>query len=55
MMLDHLLLLAIGVPLAVAALIFSGMPKRHSVKLAYLGFGLPALIALYAWVSFPGK
>ncbi len=53
MLLDHLLLLAIGVPLAVAASIFAGMPKRHSVKLAYLGFGLPALIALLAWYSFP--
>ncbi|MBE7540398.1 MAG: NADH-quinone oxidoreductase subunit M [Opitutaceae bacterium] len=53
MLLDHLLLLAIAVPLAVAASIFAGMPKRYSVRLAYLGFGVPALIAIYAWVSFP--
>lgn len=55
MLLDHLLLLAIAIPLAVAATIFAGMPKRYSVKLAYLGFGLPALISLYAWGTFPAE
>lgn len=55
MLLDHLLLLAIAIPLAVAASIFAGMPKRYSVKLAYLGFGLPALISLYAWGMFPAE
>jgi len=50
---DHLLLLAIAIPFLVAMTIFAGLPKRFSVKLAYLGFGVPALIALYLWSVFP--
>lgn len=47
------LLLAIAVPLAVATAIFAGLPKRYSVRLAYLGFGAPAAIALWLWSRFP--
>ena len=47
------LLLAIVSPLAVALAIALGLQKRYSVKLAYVGFGLPALLALHAWYHFP--
>ncbi len=47
------LLLAIATPLAVAVAILLGLPKRHSIKLAYVGFGVPAIIALWAWMNFP--
>jgi NADH-quinone oxidoreductase subunit M len=47
------LFLAIATPLAVATAIALGLPKRFSVKLAYVGFGVPALIALWCWANFP--
>lgn len=47
------LLVAIAAPLAVALAIALGLPKRFSVKLAYLGFAVPALLALYCWYHFP--
>jgi NADH-quinone oxidoreductase subunit M len=47
------LLLAIATPLAVAVAIMLGLPKRHSIRLAYVGFGVPALIALWCWANFP--
>src|SRR5690349_9256907 len=46
------LLLAIATPLAVALAIALGLPKRWSVKLAYVGFAVPALVALLAWWGF---
>jgi len=46
------LLLAIATPLGLAALIALGLPKRLVTKLAYLGFGGPALCALWAWWNF---
>jgi NADH-quinone oxidoreductase subunit M len=46
------LLVAVAAPLAVAAAISLGLPKRWVVKLAYAGFGIPALMALYAWANF---
>jgi len=46
------LLLAIGTPLGLAVLIALGLPKRIVTKLAYLGFGVPALCALWAWWNF---
>jgi len=49
------LLLAIVSPLAVALAIALGLPKRWSVKLAYVGFGLPALLALHTWYHFPSQ
>ncbi len=47
------LLLAIVAPLAVALAIALGLPKRWSVRLAYLGFGVPAALALWCWTQFP--
>jgi NADH-quinone oxidoreductase subunit M len=47
------LFLAIAAPLAVATAIAFGLPKRFSVKLAYVGFGVPLLIALWCWMKFP--
>ena len=52
---SHLLLLSIATPLAVALAIALGLPKRFSVKLSYLGFGVPALIALYLWSRYAGE
>ncbi len=46
------LLLSVVAPLAVAAAIAFGLPKRWSVLLAYVGFGVPALIALWAWAGY---
>ncbi len=43
---------AIATPLAAAAAIALGLPKRWSVRVAYLGFGVPLLLALYAWWEF---
>jgi NADH-quinone oxidoreductase subunit M len=46
------LLIAIGAPLAVALAIALGLPKRWVMKLAYAGFGIPALAALAVWAKF---
>jgi len=46
------LLMSVAVPLAVALAIALGLPKRWAVKLAYAGFGVPALAALDAWLRF---
>ncbi len=46
------LLLSIAAPLAVAVAIALGVPKRVVVKLAYVGFALPALLALHVWWYF---
>ena len=43
------LLIAIAAPLAVAFAIGLGLPKRWSVRLAYLGFATPLLMALHVW------
>ena len=48
------LLLAIATPLAVALAIALGLPKRWSVRLAYVGFGVPALVSLWLWSQFAG-
>jgi NADH-quinone oxidoreductase subunit M len=48
-----LLLLSLLTPLAVALAIALGLPKRFAVKLAYVGFGLPAVIGVYLWWIFP--
>jgi len=49
------LLLAIAIPLAVAVAIACGLPKRWSIRLAYVGFAAPALMALHAWFYFAGQ
>ncbi|HEY1791388.1 MAG TPA: NADH-quinone oxidoreductase subunit M [Opitutaceae bacterium] len=46
------LLLAVAAPLCVAAAIALGLPKKLAVPLAYLGFGVPLLVSLWAWASF---
>lgn len=49
------LLVSIVTPLAVALAIALGLPKRISVKLAYVGFIVPALMALHVWYHFPAQ
>ncbi len=51
-MTQHLLLLSIVTPLAVALTIALGLPKRFSVKLAALGFAVPAVLGLYLWCNY---
>jgi NADH-quinone oxidoreductase subunit M len=46
------LLLSIAAPLALAAAIALGLPKRWVVKLAYAAFAAPALLAVWAWWNF---
>ena len=46
------LLVSVLAPLAVALAIVLGLPKRWVVKLAYAGFGVPALMALFVWWQF---
>jgi len=51
-LLHDTLLLAIAAPLALALAIALGLPKRWSVRLAYVAFAIPALVALHLWWSF---
>jgi NADH-quinone oxidoreductase subunit M len=46
------LLLSVAAPLAVALAIALGLPKRLAVKLAYVGFAVPALMAFLVWWGF---
>jgi len=46
------LLVSIAAPLALALAIALGLPKRWSVRLAYVAFALPALLALHTWWHF---
>ena len=46
------LLVAIAAPLALALAIALGLPKRWSVKLAYVAFALPVFLALHVWRYF---
>jgi NADH-quinone oxidoreductase subunit M len=46
------LLVAIATPLALALLIALGLPKRWSVRLAYVAFAVPMLLALHTWFYF---
>jgi NADH-quinone oxidoreductase subunit M len=48
------LLVAVLAPLALAAAIALGAPKKWVVRLAYAGFGIPALMALLVWWRFGG-
>jgi len=47
-----LLFLSIATPLAAALVIALGLPKQWATKIAYIGFSLPALIAVYLWMQF---
>src|SRR3954469_20290531 len=51
-LLHDTLLLAIAAPLALALAIGLGLPKRWSVRLAYVAFAIPALVALHVWWHF---
>ena len=46
------LLVAIATPLALALLIALGLPKRWSVRLSYVAFAVPMLMALHTWWHF---
>jgi NADH-quinone oxidoreductase subunit M len=46
------LLVSIATPLVLALLIALGLPKRWSVRLAYIAFAVPLLMALHAWYHF---
>lgn len=46
------LLVSIAAPLALALAIALGLPKRWSVRLAYVAFAIPALLALHVWYHF---
>jgi NADH-quinone oxidoreductase subunit M len=46
------LLIAIVAPLALALAIALGLPKRWSVRLAYVAFAVPLLMALHTWYHF---
>ena len=48
-----LLLLSIATPLAAALIIAFGAPKKAAMFLAYIGFSVPALIAIYLVAKFP--
>lgn len=48
------LLVSIVAPLALALAIACGLPKRWSVRLAYVAFAIPALFALHVWWHFSG-
>src|SRR5437762_2388643 len=49
------LLIAIVTPLALALAIAFGLPKRWSVRLAYVIFAVPLLMALYCWRLFSSQ
>src|SRR4051812_3965518 len=46
------LLTAIATPLALALLIALGLPKRWSMRLSYIAFAVPLLMALHTWWHF---
>lgn len=50
-----LLFLSIATPLAVAVVLALGLPKALATKLAYVGFGVPAIIAVYLWTQFSSE
>jgi NADH-quinone oxidoreductase subunit M len=53
-LLTNPLILAIVTPLAVALAIALDLPKRWAILLSYVGFGVPALIALWLWSQYGG-
>ncbi|MBI5381298.1 MAG: NADH-quinone oxidoreductase subunit M [Opitutae bacterium] len=46
------LLLAIATPLVAALILALGLSERWAAKLAYVGFGWPAVIALWCWWGY---
>jgi NADH-quinone oxidoreductase subunit M len=49
---SDLLFLSMAAPLALALAIALGLPKRWSVRLAYVAFAIPAIIGLYLWTQY---
>ncbi|MEI6463231.1 MAG: NADH-quinone oxidoreductase subunit M [Verrucomicrobiota bacterium] len=49
------LLISIAIPLALALLIAFGLPKRWSIRLAYVAFAVPLLMALHTWWHFSAQ
>ncbi len=47
-----LLFLSIATPLAVAIVLMLGVSKAWAARLSYIGFGVPALLALFVWTRF---
>jgi NADH-quinone oxidoreductase subunit M len=50
---SNLVLLAVVLPLAAALIIALGLSERWATRLAAVGFGAPAAIALWLWSQFP--
>ncbi|HWA85938.1 MAG TPA: NADH-quinone oxidoreductase subunit M, partial [Opitutus sp.] len=46
------LLVSIASPLALAVAIALGLPKRWSLRLGYVAFAIPLLLALHVWWHF---
>ena len=46
------LLVSIAAPLVLALAIAGGLPKRWAVRLAYVAFAIPVLMALHVWFYF---
>src|SRR4051812_17915718 len=51
-LLNDPLLFSIAAPLVLALAIALGLPKRWSVRLSYVAFAIPMLVALYLWWNF---
>lgn len=49
------LFMSIATPLAVAVAIACGLPKRWSIRFAYVGFGVPLFLALHAWWHYAAQ
>ncbi|MFT3783925.1 MAG: NADH-quinone oxidoreductase subunit M [Nibricoccus sp.] len=47
-----LLLLSIATPLVVALMIALGLPQKWATKLAFVGFAVPAVVAVVLWSQF---
>ncbi len=47
--------MSIATPLAVAVAIACGLPKRWSIRVAYMGFAIPALLALHVWWHYSAQ
>lgn len=51
-----LLFLSIATPLAMAVILaIGGLSKAATIRLAYCGFAVPLLVALYLWTKFPAE
>ena len=51
----YFLFLSIATPLAVAVAIALGLPKRWSIRFAYVGFAVPAFLSVLAWWHYSDR